>query len=115
MCDFREITKIEIFGKEINVNPICIKWEQKDTIIVPGLYHLCATGSTYTYFDGNIWYSEKSNKLNGFIPAFIVTEYYQNLGWFCNTCQMYVLSHDKKGKCFSCGSNMTYIGRIKGT
>ena len=61
MCDFREITKIEVEGKILDVKAKNIYLADMPKITQEGLYHICASGSFNLYFDGQTWYSEKTD------------------------------------------------------
>ncbi len=59
MCDFREITKIEVNGKVIDANTKYIQPADMDKVKEEGFYKICCTGSFYLYYDGKQWRGEK--------------------------------------------------------
>lgn len=64
MCDFgpppyKAINKLT--NEEINFDTVYNVWYgDKNDITLPGLYHICATGSYYSYFDGLKWHEVES-------------------------------------------------------
>lgn len=86
MCDFRNISKIQLdTGEIVSTNFVRgVYPHELFAITTPGLYYIIATGSSHLYFDGSEWlvehepYYEKYNIHPKFRQGYKVLEFSVN-------------------------------------